>query len=110
MIWMVGVDKMGPELKITSDKSEAETHDVLLLRCDLEMQEVKIGKGTNKGKKLAHRDLLEELMKIGEWKGGERAVRSPEMRSDRFERVAIVHWSGWPNCCRTEVVNRRSDD
>lgn len=90
MMWMVGVEMINAELKITSNRFEAETHDVLIVKYDPMQQEIKIGKGPNKGKKMINRNLVKEVMKIGEWKGGEAMISLPEMMGNRFERVAIV--------------------
>lgn len=90
MRWMVGVEMINAELKITSNRFEAETHDVLIVKYDPMQQEIKIGKGPNKGKKMMNRKLVKEVMKVGEWKGGEAVILLPEMMENRFERVAIV--------------------
>ena len=97
MTWMVGIEKINAELKLTSNRSEAETHDVLIIKYDPVQREVKVGKGPNKGKKIMHRNLVKGVMKVGEWKGGEAVIPLPEMMGKRFYSVAIVQaGSGGP--------------
>lgn len=90
MNWTVEIEKINAELKITSNQFEAETHDVLIVKYDSMQQEIKIGKGPNKGKKMMHRNLVKEVMKVGEWNGGEAMIPLPEMMGNRFERVVIL--------------------
>lgn len=58
-------------VKIASDTTEAEVHDVVILSYDgnPKGETVKVGKGPNKGKKLAHHNLVKEVLKIDEWAG-----------------------------------------
>lgn len=90
MAWMIMLERNFAELKIMSTRAEAETFDVLVVKYDPMAQEVKVGKGPNKGKKIMHRNLVKELMKVGEWNGGESVIHLPEMPRDRFERVVLV--------------------
>ncbi|KAJ9653273.1 hypothetical protein H2198_007517 [Neophaeococcomyces mojaviensis] len=90
MAWSISVDRYGDELLIKSDRAEAETHDVVVVSYDPRPQIVKVGKGTNKGKKMPYRNLVTEMQKIGEWKGGEIHVQLPEYGQDGLERVVLV--------------------
>jgi hypothetical protein len=81
----------GEELRITSDRMEAELHEVVIVRYDAMEHVVKIGKGPNKKKQLAHRNVVKDVMKIGEWTGGEGALRLPEHGIEKgIEMVVTV--------------------
>ncbi|KAJ9639755.1 uncharacterized protein PV06_10842 [Exophiala oligosperma] len=90
--WALGVDRVGHgEIKLASELSEADTtYDVLVVAYDPETQTVKVGKGPNKGKKVPHRNVVKEVSKIGEWKGGIENIPLPDPGRDGFERVVLV--------------------
>lgn len=44
----------------------------------------------NKRVKIPHRNVVKELMKVGEWAGGITTIPLPNMRKDGYERVAFV--------------------
>ncbi|KAK5938900.1 hypothetical protein PMZ80_009092 [Knufia obscura] len=90
MAWSIGIDRFGEELFIKSDRSEAETHDIVVVSYDPRSQIVKVGKGTNKGKKMPYRNLVSDVQKIGEWRGGEVKVELPQFGQDKMERVVLV--------------------
>ncbi|KAK5093929.1 hypothetical protein LTR70_004455 [Exophiala xenobiotica] len=97
LAWSISIDKTGDELLITSDRAEAETHDVMVVSYDPKSQVVKVGKGTNKGKKMSYRNLVTDIQKIGEWRGGELKVDLPQYVQDGYERVVFVQGqSGGP--------------
>ena len=91
--WSITLSNLGSELKITSDRSEAEVHDVLLVKYEPTTTTIKIGKGPNKGKKVPHRNIVKDVSKIGEWHGGETIVPFPPADQDGTERVVIVQGS-----------------
>ncbi|KIW12789.1 hypothetical protein PV08_07976 [Exophiala spinifera] len=89
--WALGIDRIGNELRLASEIPEADmVYDVLVVTYDPEVQTVKVGKGPNKGKKVPHRNVVKEIAKIGEWKGGIESIALPQFRRDGFERVALV--------------------
>ncbi len=91
MTWALGIDRVGSELRLASELSEADmVYDVLLVTYDPALQTVKVGKGPNKGKKVPHRNVVKELMKIGEWKGGIETLPLPTPTNYGYERVALV--------------------
>lgn len=53
-------------------------------------QEIKVGKGANKGKQIKNRNFVKEVIKVEEWKCGEAVVPIPEMMRNRFKSVATV--------------------
>jgi hypothetical protein len=88
--WHINLHTNGTELRIDSDRTEAEGHDIMLVRYDPQEQVVKIGKGINKGKKLTHRNLVKEVTKVGEWNGGNLTIALPEAGHTGLETVAFV--------------------
>lgn len=90
MDWHISLDTNGTELRIDSDRQEIDTHDIVLVKYDPQPQLVKIGKGPNKGKKVPHRNLVKEITKVGEWKGGNITVPLPEQGHHGLEMVAFV--------------------
>jgi len=91
MTWVVGIDRVGNELRLASEMVEADmTYDVVIVKYDPMLQTIKVGKGPNKGKKVPHRNIVKELMKIGEWKGGVAAIPLPNIEADGYQRVALV--------------------
>lgn len=92
MQFAVGLDRMGQELRIASEAPELDqVYDVYIAKYEPTVQTVKIGKGPNKGKKVAHRNVVKELMKIGEYTGGVQGLPLPSWPStDGYERVALV--------------------
>ncbi|KAE8450887.1 hypothetical protein EG329_005327 [Mollisiaceae sp. DMI_Dod_QoI] len=90
MDWHISLDTNGTDLRIDSDRTEIETHDIVLVKYDPQPQLIKIGKGPNKGKKLNHRNLVKEITKVGEWKGGNLMLPLPEQGHHGLEMVAFV--------------------
>jgi len=77
----VYVDANDTDVRIDSDKplpaegeADAEVYDVVVAVYDPKSDKVKIGKGPNKGKKVEHRNVVQQIMKIGEWRGGSSVV------------------------------------
>ncbi len=79
--WHIYVDSNGTDVRIDSDKQEIDPHDILLVTYDTKPQTIKIGKGPNKGKKVAHKNTVKELVKIGEWTGGNIVIPLPVLQS-----------------------------
>ena len=80
-------------MKIASDSTEAEVHDVVLIsyNSDSKGETVKVGKGPNKGKKMAHNNLVKEVFKIEEWAGGPRVIAIPDLPTvNGLQHVAVL--------------------
>ncbi|KAF2494977.1 DUF1223-domain-containing protein [Lophium mytilinum] len=90
MEWHITLDVSEQGLRIDTDLQEAEVHDVLMIRYEPKLQTVKPGKGPNKGKKIKHVNQVAQVMKVGEWRGGNLDVVLPEMVGDGLETVAVV--------------------
>ncbi|KAI5923604.1 thioredoxin-like protein [Camillea tinctor] len=68
--WHIYVDVNESGVRIDSDRLEAEAHDVLAVVYEDRSEMVKIPKGPNKGKKVMHKNVVKDIVKIGEWAGG----------------------------------------
>ena len=91
MEWSVGIEVVSPtELRIASETGETESYDVILITYDPRPDNVKIGKGPNKRKKLEHINIVKDLVKIEEWAGGVQQVPVPENSDAKLQRVAIL--------------------
>jgi hypothetical protein len=86
----VGIFVEGRELMIRDEAGEAGMYDVLLVVFDSREQSVEIKRGENRGRTLAHWNLVKEIRKIGEWRGGNAIVGLPESLEDGLERVVIL--------------------
>ena len=80
----------GRELIIRGDAREAGIYNVLLVVFNPREQSIEIKRGENMGRTLAHWNLVKEIRKIGEWRGGNARVGLPESLEDGLERVVIL--------------------
>lgn len=55
-------------------------YEVVLVTYKDKEEVVKIGKGPNKGKKVAHKNLVTNITKIGDWTGGDIVLSLPAPR------------------------------
>lgn len=90
MDWHIYVDANDTDVRIDSDKLEIEPHDILLAVYDTQSEKVKVGKGPNKGKKIEHRNVVKEIIKIGEWVGGTTVVPLPSSPSSMAPGLRAV--------------------
>jgi hypothetical protein len=94
MDWAVGIEAVSGGLKIASEKSEAETFDVLVIFYKPGSETVKVEKGPNKRKKMVHVNTVRDIVKVEEWSGGYKIVPLPDFGNDGLEKVAVVQGSG----------------
>lgn len=103
MDWHIYVDANDTHVRIDSNKPvgnpEAQElpYDVSVVVYKKGDEVVKVGKGPNKGKKLNHRNIVTNVIKIGEWRGGDIEVQLPTARSamrQDVEAVVIVQQGG----------------
>ena len=94
--WNIYVDVNDTDIRIDSDKLEAEPHDIFLVTYKDGDEKVKIGKGPNKGKKLVHRNVVAGIAKVGEWTGGNMTVPLPALPSAKRlgQRAAVLVQQG----------------
>ncbi|OAL02458.1 DUF1223-domain-containing protein [Phaeosphaeriaceae sp. SRC1lsM3a] len=96
MGWHIYLDANDTEIRIDSDKVEAEVHDVLVVLYRSGEEVVKVGKGANKGKKIRHRNVVKQVMKIGEWSGGDLTLPLPASKASmkHGEEAAVLVQAG----------------
>lgn len=81
MDWHIYADANDTEVRIDSDKMQVEPHDVLVVVYSGKEETVKVGAGPNKRKKMNHRNVVMNVMKIGEWTGGNLTIELPSPKS-----------------------------
>jgi hypothetical protein len=88
----VGVERANTlQVKIASETNEAETHDVVIISYAQKTETVKVGKGPNKGKKLAHVNVVKSVAKVDEWAGGPKVVELPDLAAmGDLQHVMVV--------------------
>ncbi|KAI1372258.1 thioredoxin-like protein [Hypoxylon crocopeplum] len=90
MDWHIYVDANDTDVRIDSDKDQIESHDILVVVFDAKSEKIKVAKGPNKGKKMEHRNVVKDIMKIGEWVGGTIVVPLPMARSAMQPELGAV--------------------
>jgi len=68
--------------------------EVWLIRYDPRSREVEVGKGENKGKVIAYRNVVRELEKLGAWAGKARVLKLPEAKDEGLKTVIVVQQAG----------------
>jgi len=64
--------------------------DVWLIRYDPRGQEVEVSKGENRGKTITYRNVVRQLVRLGEWQGRASAFSLPESPLEGLETVILV--------------------
>ncbi|KAI0907296.1 thioredoxin-like protein [Ustulina deusta] len=90
MDWHIYLDANDTNVRIDSDKLQIARHDVLVVVYQDKTEVVKIGKGPNKGKKIPHRNVVTDIVKIGEWTGGDMIYDLPVAPSQMAPGTAAV--------------------
>ncbi|MDR3526413.1 MAG: DUF1223 domain-containing protein [Rhizomicrobium sp.] len=71
--------------------------DVWLVRYDPNIVQVPIARGENTGRTLPHKNVVHELLKLGEWSGSEQSYKIPDAaRGGLREAVLVQLASGGP--------------
>ena len=65
-----------------------------LVRFDPTTYEVPIARGENGGRRLAHRNVVKEILKLGSWKGGEQQYLVPVGNATGRLETAILVQAG----------------
>ncbi|KAI5457489.1 thioredoxin-like protein [Mariannaea sp. PMI_226] len=96
MDWHIYLDSNDSEVRIDSDKYEVAPHDILVVIYKATDEVVKVGSGPNKRKKMNHRNVVVDVVKIGEWTGGNISVALPMSRSamDPAQDAAVLVQQG----------------
>jgi hypothetical protein len=64
--------------------------DVLLIRYDPRTHQVAIRAGENGGRKLPHRNIVRQLVKLGEWNGNGAVYKLPANPTVVWQSVILV--------------------
>ncbi len=92
--WHIYLDANDTDVRIDSDAGMVERHDIIVIMYQAGDEKVKIGKGPNKGKKLDHRNRVTNVVKIGEWTGGNVTVPLPATLMKSGENAVVVVQEG----------------
>ncbi|KAH8680955.1 thioredoxin-like protein [Xylariales sp. PMI_506] len=66
----------------TPPPASSALYDILFVTYGDGTEVVKITKGPNKGKKVSHKNVVREISKIGEWKGGDAFYQLPALPTE----------------------------
>jgi hypothetical protein len=77
-------------ISIAAGPAPARGADVWLVRYDPRVQLVAIRRGENGGKTLPHRDIVRELVRLGEWSGAARTYVLPRGRDPGLKTAILV--------------------
>jgi len=97
MGWNIYLDANDTDVRIDSTAETVDRHDIFVILYRASDEKVKIGKGPNKGKKLNHRNAVTNVMKIGEWTGGNLTLPLPASRDSMKpgeEAVVVLQEGG----------------
>jgi hypothetical protein len=75
----------------TAPKGGAE---VWLVRYDPRGREVEVRTGQNRGRVVAYRNVVQDLTRLGVWRGAPRTYRLPAAKSDGLKTAVVVQQSG----------------
>lgn len=68
--------------------------EVWMVRYDPHAQEVEVTKGENRGKIIAYRNVVQELVRLGAWSGKPKAYRLPPPGAEGLETAILVQQAG----------------
>ncbi|HET9159122.1 MAG TPA: DUF1223 domain-containing protein [Caulobacteraceae bacterium] len=88
------VRRQGGKVVIGSGARLKGGADVWLIRYDPRSREVEVGKGENKGKVIAYRNVVRDLQKLGTWNGKAKAFKLPDDKDDGLRSAVIVQQAG----------------
>lgn len=77
------------EVRIAAGKTERPA-DVWLVRYDPRSRDVPIRAGENSGRKLAHRHIVRQLVRLGSWTGAAFSAKIPTAREPGLETAVFV--------------------
>jgi hypothetical protein len=73
-----------------SDAHQGNAHQVWLVRFDPNIENVPIARGENSGLTLPHRNVVKELVKLGEWNGRAASFAIPAARQPGLKEAVLV--------------------
>jgi hypothetical protein len=81
-------------LSIGAGRAPKGGAEVWLIRYDPRSREVEVGKGENKGKVIAYRNVVRELVRLGAWTGKARMLKLPEEKDEGLKTAIVVQQAG----------------
>jgi hypothetical protein len=84
----------GDRVSIGGAKVGAVGADVWLVRYDPRNLEVKISRGENAGRTLAHKNIVRDMARIGHWSGGPAEFAIPPGGDPEWREAVLVQTSG----------------
>lgn len=86
----------GSTLSVGAGRAPDDDADIWLVRYDPRTLEVAVGAGENKGRHLAHRDVVRQLIRIGSWKGSALTLTLPAPKEGLKAAVLVQAGAGGP--------------
>lgn len=83
------IEISGDDVKVGAGRRDASA-DVWLVRYDPNVVQVPIQAGENEGRTLPHKNVVEELVKIGEWHGRAENYRIPTPKTAGLRTAVLV--------------------
>jgi hypothetical protein len=80
----------GARIEVGEAKAPASGAEVWLVRYDPALHDVKVKAGENKGKTVAQRNVVRELVRLGRWSGKARTYDAPKAREPGLATVVLV--------------------
>jgi hypothetical protein len=88
----------GPAVSISGNAATvgagAGHAEVWLVRYDPNIVEVPIARGENSGRTLPHKNVVKELVKLGDWSGQQQSFKLPPAANNRLRNAVLVQ--DWP--------------
>ena len=86
---------IGDRIAVGSSRHRVEA-EVWLIRYDPRGREVEVRRGENRGKTITYRNVVRELVRLGEWNGRPVSFRTPEAQGEGLETLILVQERGGP--------------
>jgi hypothetical protein len=80
--------------RVTVSGPESASGLVQLVRYDPRVQDVVIQHGENRGRTLPHKNVVTDVMFIGEWSGGEQTFELPTIKAGEKAAILVQGGSG----------------
>jgi hypothetical protein len=102
----------GGKVAIGAGKVPKGGAEIWLVRYDPRSREVEVQKGENRGKVIAYRNVVRELVRLGAWTGKARTMKLPEGRDEGLKTAVIVQQAGGGRVLAllADNVGRRGDE
>ena len=84
------VEIKGDSVTVGSGKGNSDRADVWLVRYNPNIEEVPIKRGENGGRTLPHKNVVKELVKLGDWSGSQRSYEIPDAKQDGLREAVLV--------------------